>query len=559
MPSISAMSAIAASVGVPPTAADGCSAAASSSDGGVVVADAGDVGGQVHDVGQVQHERRLGHVHRRAVRRQRVGDRAHGVLVLLEVLRRAGQRGGQRQVVGVVAGAADGAGQHPGGDQAALAAHQQLRGGAEQAVDVEGPAGAGSSSASRRSGHRTSIASARRRRPGRGPARPSRGRRRRCGGPPRRPPGSHVGAAQGAVGEGHVARRLGRRRRVELGRGADRADRRRGSASVTPSRRPTTTSGTTQHAVAGVVGEGEGAERDQPGAGQVDLVAHDRAAGLLAPPRAGPSAKRSAPGGAAARRRRPSRPGRRRGAPRRWSEAGSVAGGRRSSSGPGSSSGTVRTTSGSASRGGRRDWSSRSMSLRPAGAAGSGSGPRDAAPVPSPTPRVARVTRADLDKNPADVAAMFDDVAKRYDLTNDVLSLGQDRRWRTRGAATRSTRGRASGCSTSPPAPAPRAQPFAEAGALRRARATSRSGMLAVGKQAAPDLPFVAGDGTRLPFADDTFDAVTISFGLRNIVDPRRRPARDAAGDPAGRPAGGVRVQLTRPGRRSGPSTSSTS
>jgi demethylmenaquinone methyltransferase/2-methoxy-6-polyprenyl-1,4-benzoquinol methylase len=44
--------------------------------------------------------------------------------------------------------------------------------------------------------------------------------------------------------------------------------------------------------------------------------------------------------------------------------------------------------------------------------------------------------------------------------------------------------------------------------------------MLRVGKRGRPHLPFTAGDGTRLPFADDTFDAVTISFGLRNIVDP---------------------------------------
>jgi demethylmenaquinone methyltransferase/2-methoxy-6-polyprenyl-1,4-benzoquinol methylase len=44
--------------------------------------------------------------------------------------------------------------------------------------------------------------------------------------------------------------------------------------------------------------------------------------------------------------------------------------------------------------------------------------------------------------------------------------------------------------------------------------------MLQVGKSARPALPFTAGDGTRLPFGDDTFDAVTISFGLRNIVDP---------------------------------------
>jgi len=44
--------------------------------------------------------------------------------------------------------------------------------------------------------------------------------------------------------------------------------------------------------------------------------------------------------------------------------------------------------------------------------------------------------------------------------------------------------------------------------------------MLQVGKLARPDLDFTAGDGMRLPFADDSFDAVTISFGLRNFVDP---------------------------------------
>ena len=45
-------------------------------------------------------------------------------------------------------------------------------------------------------------------------------------------------------------------------------------------------------------------------------------------------------------------------------------------------------------------------------------------------------------------------------------------------------------------------------------------GMLGVGKARRPDLPFLAGDGMRLPFADDAFDAVTVSFGLRNIHDP---------------------------------------
>ncbi len=38
--------------------------------------------------------------------------------------------------------------------------------------------------------------------------------------------------------------------------------------------------------------------------------------------------------------------------------------------------------------------------------------------------------RAGLDKDPRAVASMFDGVARRYDLTNTVLSFGQDRRWR---------------------------------------------------------------------------------------------------------------------------------
>jgi demethylmenaquinone methyltransferase/2-methoxy-6-polyprenyl-1,4-benzoquinol methylase len=128
------------------------------------------------------------------------------------------------------------------------------------------------------------------------------------------------------------------------------------------------------------------------------------------------------------------------------------------------------------------------------------------------------VIRADLGKNPADVAAMFDDVAERYDLTNDVLSLGQDRRWRTavlRAVAPRpgeTVLDLAAGTGTS-------SQPFADAGA-HVVPCDFSQGMLQVGKRARSALSFVAGDATRLPFADDSFDAVTISFGLRNIVDP---------------------------------------
>lgn len=40
------------------------------------------------------------------------------------------------------------------------------------------------------------------------------------------------------------------------------------------------------------------------------------------------------------------------------------------------------------------------------------------------------MSKADLSKKPADVAAMFDEVAETYDLNNDIMSFGQDRVWR---------------------------------------------------------------------------------------------------------------------------------
>jgi demethylmenaquinone methyltransferase/2-methoxy-6-polyprenyl-1,4-benzoquinol methylase len=45
-------------------------------------------------------------------------------------------------------------------------------------------------------------------------------------------------------------------------------------------------------------------------------------------------------------------------------------------------------------------------------------------------------------------------------------------------------------------------------------------GMIAEGRRRHPHLEFVEADAARLPFGDDEFDAVTISFGLRNIADP---------------------------------------
>ena len=124
---------------------------------------------------------------------------------------------------------------------------------------------------------------------------------------------------------------------------------------------------------------------------------------------------------------------------------------------------------------------------------------------------------ADLDKQPHEVAAMFDDVAERYDLTNDVLSLGQTRLWRRAVAQAVAARpgervlDLAAGTGSS-------SLPFAAAGAQVVA-ADFSLGMLRVGKRAHPALDLLAGDALRLPFADAAFDAVTISFGLRNVSD----------------------------------------
>lgn len=131
------------------------------------------------------------------------------------------------------------------------------------------------------------------------------------------------------------------------------------------------------------------------------------------------------------------------------------------------------------------------------------------------------MTRATLAKDPRDVAAMFDEVAPRYDLTNTVLSLGQDRGWRAavRDALAVQPGERvldlAAGTATSSAA-------LARTGA-RVVGCDFSLGMLRVGARARHErVDLVAGDALRLPFADGSFDAATISFGLRNTADADR-------------------------------------
>ena len=125
--------------------------------------------------------------------------------------------------------------------------------------------------------------------------------------------------------------------------------------------------------------------------------------------------------------------------------------------------------------------------------------------------------RATLAKRRADVAEMFDGVAGRYDLMNDLMTGGLQRQWRHELEHALAPRpgqrilDLAAGTGTS-------SRGLADAGALV-VPADLSFNMLAEGRKRQPDLPFVNADALQLPFADDTFDAVTISYGLRNVED----------------------------------------
>jgi len=125
--------------------------------------------------------------------------------------------------------------------------------------------------------------------------------------------------------------------------------------------------------------------------------------------------------------------------------------------------------------------------------------------------------RADLQKRPAEVAAMFDRVAGRYDVTNTVLSGGLDAGWRR---ATREALGARPGATVLDVA-AGTAVSTVElaAGGVHAIACDFSQGMLRAG--AARPVPKVAGDAMALPLADESVDGVVISFGLRNVADPQ--------------------------------------
>jgi demethylmenaquinone methyltransferase/2-methoxy-6-polyprenyl-1,4-benzoquinol methylase len=127
------------------------------------------------------------------------------------------------------------------------------------------------------------------------------------------------------------------------------------------------------------------------------------------------------------------------------------------------------------------------------------------------------VSRADLGKEPDEVSAMFDGVARRYDLLNDLLSLGLTKAWRKVATAIIAPKPGmrildiAAGTGSS-------SRPLADAGAEVISLDFSK-GMLDAGRKRHPDLTFVQGDALALTFKENEFDVTTISFGLRNTSD----------------------------------------
>jgi demethylmenaquinone methyltransferase/2-methoxy-6-polyprenyl-1,4-benzoquinol methylase len=127
------------------------------------------------------------------------------------------------------------------------------------------------------------------------------------------------------------------------------------------------------------------------------------------------------------------------------------------------------------------------------------------------------MSRAHLNKDPDEVAAMFDAVAQRYDLVNDLLSLGQTKVWR-KAATTIIDPKPGMVILDLAAGPGSSSEPLFKAGATVFATDFSE-GMLAQGRKVRPYLTFSKADALNLPFEANSFDVVTISYGLRNTAD----------------------------------------
>lgn len=153
---------------------------------------------------------------------------------------------------------------------------------------------------------------------------------------------------------------------------------------------------------------------------------------------------------------------------------------------------------------------------------------------------------------------MFDGIAHRYDLLNRLMSFGLDRRWRRKtveslalGTISSNSAPRVLDLATGTADLAiriARTQPHAHVTGL-----DPSSGMLEIAGQKtarfglADRIDLVQGSAEELPFDDDSFDAVCIGFGIRNVPD-RPRALREMAR--VVRPGGRIAIlELSEPER----------
>lgn len=129
---------------------------------------------------------------------------------------------------------------------------------------------------------------------------------------------------------------------------------------------------------------------------------------------------------------------------------------------------------------------------------------------------------------PAGSGAMFDGIAHRYDLLNRLMSFGVDRRWRRKTVAALALPERARvldiATGTADVALAiARRHPDCEVVGLDPSARMLEIGRDKIRKRELDDrIELQLGDAETLPYADDSFDGVTIAFGIRNVPDRLR-------------------------------------